>query len=182
MKLKFISLSAFVSISFVFTKPAEAQVFKLPKSSGIGCESIVKTAKTELANKGYYVTFTDVRFAGRHGAKIQPSTRFDKLAISREYFNYPPNRTEAVIFSGLKDYPPSQLMVSLSARIMADCPKVGLVDFDWFFEGHKPVGYFSDNTARLFTSSDQKEHNKIIQTANGKQTLYLYEWGYYFSP
>jgi hypothetical protein len=179
MKLKIFFLGTFTTILF-FIKPAEAQVSQLPASSGASCQNVINLTKTELAKKGYYITFTS-----RRGEKIQPRILFDDIKISDGYYNFPASRVGVITFSALKDYPPDQLMASMSARIMADCPKVGLVQYAWFFEGLKPVGYFSDNTARVFkflvySESGSHPHIRTIQTGNGERQLY--EWGYYFSP
>lgn len=180
LKSKLILLNTVIAMSFVLVKPAEAQVAQLPTRSDASCQNVVNAVKAELAQKGYYVAFT-----GRRGHKVQPTTLFDDVKISQAYYNFPPNRLGVITFSGLKDYPSGQLMASLSARIMANCPKVGLVQFSWFFEGLKPVGYFPDNTARVFkflvySESGAHPHIKTIQTSNGERTLH--EWGYYFSP
>jgi hypothetical protein len=147
MKDKLVLLTTSIGILFALVKPAEAQIAKLPASSGASCQSTVSAVKAEIARKGYYVKS---RSNGQTGQTIIPNTKFDNAYVARNFYNYPPKRTSAIIFSGLKDDPlPDKLQVSLSGRIMADCPKVGLVRFG-LYEGYEFVGYFPDSTVRWF--------------------------------
>jgi hypothetical protein len=115
----------------------------------------------------------------------------DKNSIQDNYYDYPADRTEAVVFElsgdmdklyrGLMSSP--QFMAILSAQIMSECDQVGLVEFHHWWEGFVPVGYFPDNTARTFTPvefSSDSPYQKSIETSNGSRAMY--QWGYYFSP
>jgi hypothetical protein len=122
-----------------------------------------------------------------YAEKIDPFVKIDKNHIPQYYYDYPKDRTDTVIF-GLGEvtnlHSSPKFMATLAAQIMAECNSVGLITFAWLFEGGVNVGYFPDRTVQIFTwidlDLDDKEHLKVIETANGQQVLY--RWGYYYSP
>lgn len=153
-------------------------IVKLPVDSNISCEESINQVKFELTKKGFFVP-------SRSGAGTgNPKVQIYKNRILSSYYGYPAARTETVSFllgEAANLYSSPKFMATISAQIMAECSQVGIVEFGWF-EATMPVGYFSDNTARVFTwvPPDNSGHSKIIQTANGEQALF--QWGYYFSP
>ena len=167
----------------------EPGVARLSKNSNIGCEKAINSVKTTLVRRGYFIPWQ-----GRGGSRvgtIKPKLLRDKNSIQDNYYDYPADRTEAVVFElsgdmdklyrGLMSSP--QFMAILSAQIMSECDQVGLVEFHHWWEGFVPVGYFPDNTARTFTPvefSSDSPYQKSIETSNGSRAMY--QWGYYFSP
>ena len=166
---------------------SEPAMVQLPKeNSNISCGDAIATVEADLARRGYFIPWDPPITS-----KIMPEVKIDKTAIQENYYDYPPERTETVIFKlsgdlnklyqGLMSSP--KFMATLSAQIMAECEQVGLVEFAHWWEGYVPVGYFPDRTARTFTWVDDHEsiaHQKKIETPNGQR--FLWQWGYYFSP
>ncbi len=167
--------------------PDEPAIVQLPdENSNVSCGDAIAAVEADLARREYFIPWDPPITS-----KITPAVKIDKTVIQENYYDYPSERTETVIFKlsgdlnklyqGLMSSP--KFMATLSAQIMAECDQVGLVEFAHWWEGYVPVGYFPDNTARTFTWTDDHEsiaHQRKIETPNGQRLLW--QWGYYFSP
>lgn len=166
-------------------EPVKADI---PTSSSSSCNTVVNEVAAELEEKGYFVPWQTPQ-----NQRIEPEIKVSDDDISNGYYNYPTDRLRTVTFqlSGDMDKLYNELMTSpvfmstRSAQIMAACPQVGLVEFQHWWEGVVPVGYFTDNTARPFQwieadyGGSAGPHHRYTETSRGR-TL-QYEWGYYSS-
>ncbi|MDV3002475.1 MAG: hypothetical protein N5P05_004130 (plasmid) [Chroococcopsis gigantea SAG 12.99] len=172
--------------------PSQAQQIRtvkvnLPETTGIGCQATINNIKEELKRKGFFVPLrikVDKKFQ-----IIEPYLKINNQSILEYYLGYPESRTESVVFGlGETDslYSSPVYMTSLAAQIFAECPTVGLVDFNWVYEGGVSIGYFPDNTARQFINLSQApelDMNKYTRTINtSKGQVLQFKWGYYLSP
>lgn len=193
--MKFISkLFSLAVISTAFTLvPTISQskppaVVQIPKNSTLSCEEAINKVKGDLARRGYFIPWKTN--SSRSGI-VKPKIWIETNLIEDNYYNYPIERSEAVVFGlsgdstklyqGFMSSP--RLMATLAAQIMGNCDRVGLVNFSHWWEGYVPVGYFPDSTARTFTwidISSDSPYQKFIETPEGSRVLY--QWGYYFSP
>lgn len=184
--LSVIGVTVFTSLLTAHSR--EPPQVKLPKNSSMSCEEVINSVKIDLVGRGYFIPWKTL---GPQGKLIQPQVLVDKNLIQKNYYDYPVDRSESVVFrlsgdmnklySGLMSSP--QLMATLSAQIMAECDQVGLVEFAHWFEGFKPVGYFPDNTARTFTWVDpgsSSPYERSVKTPEGSRVVF--QWGYYFAP
>lgn len=156
----------------------------LPQESDLTCNEAVDQAAADLAEKGFFVPWNEPNVG-----QIEPEIAASDDNIQKFYYNYPPNRTQTITFGlsgdstalyqGLMNSP--QYMSTMAAKIMVECPQVGLVEFSHWWEGVVPVGYFSDNTARPFTWVDDVGFGSSEYTRQNGSTI-QYEWGYFFSP
>lgn len=178
--------------------PASRGVIQLPKSTGKTCQQAIDFVKQDLLRRGY---FSPYKIPGEPGVPstgrvVNPSVSRNKNLIPESFYNYPANRTEAVVFvltdaqagsSILALYDSPQIMATLAAQIIAACDQVGLVKFSYWFEGGIPVGYFPDNTVRVFTvfnpgtpEEKMQPYQKTVNTPSGEERM-LYQWGYDYS-
>ena len=167
------------AINLAFIAPAHSNLasVRIPTSSNRTCQQSIDFVSRELASKGAFVPFnTHVVPGGR----VEPRVSIKSIRNGNFYSTYrnpPSNRLELVefqlsgnadrIWQGVLSSP--QFLTTLASQIMVSCPRVGMVDYRHWFEGHIPVGYFSDGTARAFT---------WVQYNNPR----VNEWGYYNSP
>ncbi|MEI6429617.1 MAG: hypothetical protein WCO45_14725 [Pseudanabaena sp. ELA607] len=161
-----------------------ATIVKIPAIASATCEETINSTKEELKNKGFFVPWRNPRTG-----ITQPKVNIDPNLIDNNYYNYPPERPETVNFIlGNVDnlYSSPRYMVKLSAKIMAQCEKVGMVRFTYWWEGWAEVGYFPDGTARTFiniydNSLERLEaFSRLFETPAGKRRKF--QWGYYFTP
>lgn len=159
------------------------------KSTDKTCQQAIDSVRQVLSDKGY---FSPTR--GFTNQVVLPRVYSDDSLIRESFYNYPVNRTKSIRFI-LTDKPQNsiinlfkspQLMTILGSQIMSACDQVGLVGFSYWIEGIYPVGYFPDNTARVFTLFDHnttedemRPFQKTITTPNGDRTIF--QWGYIFT-
>lgn len=175
---------AFIALNLVFIDSAHSTraTVSIPASSNQTCEQAINSVERELASKGAFVPYeTDVPQVGR----VEPKVSIKNGNFSQSYYDYPTNRPQMVEFmlsgemsrlaQGVMNSP--NFLATSTAKIMAECPQVGMVKFRHWWEGFVPVGYFSDSTARTFTWVNPSDSNlRERRTRNGK-----YQWGYYYS-
>lgn len=150
------------------------------------CQQAIDSVRQVLSDKGY---FSPTR--GFTNQVVVPRVYSDDSFIRENFYDYPMNRTKSIRFiltdkrqnsiSNLFSSP--QLMTILGSQIMSACDQVGLVGFSYWIEGIYPVGYFPDNTARVFTLFDPNRPRdeirpflKTITTPNGDRSVF--QWGY----
>jgi hypothetical protein len=148
------------------SSPVSAQkqaIVDVPPKSRLSCDEAISNVRADLIQRGFFKGYSGP--GGR-----PPEVRVNPDSIQREYYDYPPNRTQEILFSTVFAtdlFSSPRLMATLSSQIMAECTQVGMVYFA-DYEGGQPVGYFNDNTARTFIG-------KKRVTRWSKQ-----QWGYYF--
>ena len=164
----------------------------IPNNSSKSCADAINDVKAELTEKGFFIPWEEEMGVGLVEVTPEVNTYTDQIA--KAYYDYPTSRTHTVSFSLSGDFnkvdtllASPQLMSILSAQIMADCEQVGLVEFNHWWEGGVPVGYFPDNTARPFQPvtwgrapgflSEEDIDIRTIETENGPTRIY--PWGYY---
>jgi hypothetical protein len=173
-----------IALSFIFIDSAHSTraTVSIPASSNQTCQEAINSVGKDLASKGAFVPHnTDLPQVGR----VEPKVSIKKGNFYQNYYDYPTNRPQMVEFilsgemnrlsQGVMSSP--NFLATSTAKIMADCPQVGMVKFQHWWEGFVPVGYFSDSTARTFTWINPYNSNLgEARTRNGK-----YQWGYYSS-
>lgn len=151
---------------------------ELPEDSSKGCAEAIDSVAAELSDGGFFVPWEE-NFGGRV-LQFSPEVTTSADETQRRYRNYPMERPHSVTFKlsgqparvdSLTSSP--QLMSIFSARIMADCYQVGIVNFNHWWEGYVPIGYFPDNTARPFTYVNINRRERSYSEP--------LEWGTYFS-
>lgn len=148
---------------------------QVPAGTDISCNDAVDEVAANLAERGFFVPWNDSQASG---GRVEPKIFLSESNISENYINYPPGRTQTIIFSlsgdptrlyeGLMSSP--QFMSTLSAKIMAECSQVGIVEFAHWWEGVAPIGYFTDGTARPF----EWKYTDWVE-------IEPLEWGYFYS-
>ena len=151
---------------------------EVPEDSSKTCEESIDAVKVELAEKGFFVPWEHT--FGERTVAFSPKLTTSTSEIGKSYYGYPQNRPHSVTFylSGEASQVESllgspQLMAIYSARIMADCSQVGLIKFNHWWEGYVPIGYFPNNTAKMFTYVDRSPRD-FTEPA-------IYQWGTYYS-
>ena len=165
-----------IALVLALTSPAQSTETSvpIPTHSNRTCQQAVDFVGRELASKGAFAPFnTHVVPGGR----VEPRVSIENGNFSQHYHSYPTNRPQQVKFIlsgdaerlwlGVMSSP--QFLTTLASQIMAACPKVGLVDYQHWWESHVPVGYFADGTARAFSWVDYDDPRRT-------------QWGYYYSP
>jgi hypothetical protein len=164
-----------ISLSLAFASPAQSARTSapIPTNSNRTCQQEIDSVGIELASKGAFVPFNRPGFPG---FRVQPEVFIENGNFSQNYSNYPTNRSQMVKFKlsgdpdriwlGVMSSP--QFLTTLASQIMAACPQVGMVDYRHWWEGHVPVGYFSDGTSQAFTWVDYDDPRTT-------------QWGYYYS-
>lgn len=179
-----VNVVGFLSLTNLAYSKQPASV-SLPRDSTISCEDSIAIVKSDLSRKGFFVPWKNLR----SGAVGYPEVKFDNSMIREGYYGYPTNRTQSAVFvlgEVANLYSSPKFMAILASKIMAACNQVGLVEFAYWYEGSESVGYFPDNTARVFinliTESDEKVDSltKTVKTLQGDSRIY--QWGYTFSP
>lgn len=180
-----INVIGFLSLTSLAYSKQPASV-SLPGDSNISCEDSITLVKSDLSRKGFFVTWKNPR----SGAIGYPDVKFDNSTIREGYYGYPTNRTQSAVFvlgEVANLYSSPKFMAIFASKIMAACNKVGLVEFAYWYEGSESVGYFPDNTARVFInlatdeSTDKQDSlTKTVKTLQGDRKIY--QWGYTFSP
>ncbi|MCY7406794.1 MAG: hypothetical protein LH631_05275 [Alkalinema sp. CAN_BIN05] len=182
-------LLSVISVSLLATLPTiahskEPEIVRIPQKSDLSCDGAIAAVKQDLRKRG---VFSEWKTPPK---VIQPRIRFDAERIKIGYYNYPVDRTEAVIFGlsgdstklyqGILSSP--VLLEMLGAQVMAACGQVGIVEFVHWWEGSVPVGYFPDRTVRAFkwVNIRGNDHQRIEMRNGSERTVF--EWGYYFSP
>jgi hypothetical protein len=164
---------------------------QVPASSS-SCAEVVSAVEQDLAESGYYIPWeTSLPYK----PQVFPEVNFNDNRIQNDYYGYPPDRTQSVtftltgdstrIYQGIMNSP--QLMTTYASQIMASCSQVGLVEFQHWWEGVVPIGYFSDGTIRRFEWVSESGRGaspgfaqvRVIEASDGSA---LYPWGYYYSP
>ena len=156
-------------------------IVDVPPDSRLSCDEAIANVKEDLTQRGFFVQWRLPR-----GVIGNPQVKIDKNTIQNNYYGYPSDRTERVIFvlgeiSNLYSSP--KLMATLASQIMADCNNVGMVSFAYWMEGSANVGFFSDNTARTFVNiyavQPREEREKLeatysrrVRTPNGVNSQY----------
>ena len=186
-----ITISANDTTAAVPTPPTTAQS---PSSSATNCTEAISGVEDALAEGGYYVPWdTGLPYRPR----VTPAVFLKDDLISSSFYGYPPERLQSVTFrltgdstrlyNGIMNSP--QLLTSYTSQIMDACTQVGLVQFQHWWEGVVPVGYFSDGSIRQFEWIDIEPAEdsapsglrvRTVQTSDGPRALY--PWGYYYSP
>lgn len=177
-----ITLIAF-NLIFIDSAHSTRATVSIPDNSNQTCEQAIDSVGRDLASKGAFVPHnTDLPQVGR----VEPEVSMKNGNFSQDYYNYPTNRPQMVEFmlsgemnrlsQGVMSSP--DFLATSTAKIMAECPQVGMVNFRHWWEGFVPVGYFSDSTARAFSwVNPYNSNSREARTLNGK-----YQWGYYSSP
>ena len=151
---------------------------KVPEDSNKSCEEAINAVEAELAEKGFFVPW-EHKF-GERSVSFSPKLTISRDEIGRSYYNYPQNRPHSITFflSGEASRVESllgspQLMAIYSAQIMSDCYQIGLINFNHWWEGYIPVGYFPNDTAKMFTY--------INRSPRDFEGPAVYQWGTYYS-
>ncbi len=161
-------------------------IVKIPTDSAATCEATIDSVKEELKQKGFFVSWRNPRTG-----ISQPTVTIDPNLIDNNYYDYPPQRPDTVNFilgNVTNLYSSPRYMVKLSAKIMAECNRVGMVRFTYWWEGWAEVGYFVDGTARTFINiygygddiKQMQTYSRLFETPAGKRRKFV--WGYYFTP
>lgn len=166
-------------------------VAQVPDSSSSTCSEAIHNVEIALAEGGYYIPWENP-IPSR--PTIMPEFRIDDSAIERSYYDYPSDRKQSVTFRlsgdsaklyrGIMSSP--QLLTSYTTQIMAACRQVGLVNYQHWWEGVVPIGYFSDGSVRPFewvefrrSGNGSEPGSPVMREVNGRPS---WRWGYYFSP
>lgn len=190
--LSTVSATACTWLSTANAYSNESVSIAIPDDSSKSCVEAIDAIETELIERGFFEPW-QIQYPNRV-LPITPEVVTSATDIQNSYYNYPTNRPHSVTFKlsgdsgklyGLLGSP--QLLSIFGARIMADCTQVGLVNFDHWWEGGLPVGYFSNRTARpfawrdlLFVGGELSLDGLPIRTSQDDRSLY--PWGYYHSP
>ncbi|MEI6428289.1 MAG: hypothetical protein WCO45_07860 [Pseudanabaena sp. ELA607] len=161
-------------------------IVNVPPDSRLSCDEAIANVKEDLTQRGFFKPYRS--YVG--GIK-QPEARVYRDRIQVIYFDYPPNRTETVIFDtiGAKDlFRSPKLMATLSSQVMAECDRVGIVGFS-NLESTIDIGYFPDNTARTFInlydpkiSPRDRDETRFRKTQTPQGERSLIQWGFNYSP
>jgi hypothetical protein len=181
--LSLVSLSLFTTLPTI-AHSKEPKIVRIPQKSDLSCYGAIEIVKQDLKKRGAFSAWKTPRNV------IQPRIKFDPENIKNNYYNYPVDRTETVIFGlsgdstqlyqGILSSP--VLLEMLGAQVMAACGQVGIVEFAHWWEGSVPVGYFPDRTVRAFkwVSIRGDDHLLRVEMRDGSQRT-VFEWGYHFS-
>jgi hypothetical protein len=145
----------------------------------LGCQATIDLVRSELSKKGFFVPVKNPP----PGADGRPKVKIDKSTIRENWYDYPAERTEAVIFvlgEAVNLWSSPKYMATLASKIMTKCNNVGFVEFADWWEGSAIIGYFPDNTVRHFIWPPSDSFTRTVKTLQGDRTLY--KWGYYESP
>jgi len=165
---------------------ATPTITRLPTDSPATCEQTIDSVTEELKRKDFFVPWRNPRTG-----LTQPKVTIDPNLIDNNYYDYPTKRPETVNFTlgnVTNLYSSPRYMVKLSAKIMAECNRVGMVRFTYWWEGWAEVGYFVDGTARTFINvygygddiKQMETFSRLFETPAGKRRKFI--WGYYFTP
>lgn len=145
------------------------------KKSSQSCSDTQTGIMRELRSKGLFIPYR------AYQGSPQSRTFYPKMAVSNDevqrYKGYPQARIQTLKIDLSGDYNKVSSLISshrvylsqVSARIMASCHRIGLVEFrsPWDYgEIVVPVGFFPDGTARIFQYTNNDRGEKL-------------EWGYY---
>ena len=165
-------------------------ITQLPNLSNNTCSEAISTIEDALAEGGYYIPWeTGLSYQ----PMVYPDVQIEDDHIVKGYYDYPEDRTQSVTFrltgdsgrlyKGIMNSP--QLLTSYTSQIMTACQQVGLVNFQHWWEGVVPMGYFSDGSIRQFQWVNfdpirgSAPDAPPVRTINNRS---LYPWGYYYSP
>jgi hypothetical protein len=170
--------------SFQLSSFAQDLHFTPLKKSAQSCSDSQASVTSELRSKGFFIPYRVGQGSSR-SRTIYPKLTLDDQQIQKYYYGYPQERTQALsinlsgdstkLYVGLLSSP--VYLSQLSARIMSSCPSIGLINFNHWWEGGVPVGFFPDGTARTFQYIEFRDKNHTARQGDVTQ----YEWGYYFS-
>jgi hypothetical protein len=162
------------------------------KETSLSCVDAQSSLLAQLRAKKAYIPFLNTGFTG--GRKVQMlmprPPEIDSNLIRSGFFDIPSARNDALIISlageanylwyGIMSSP--SLLAKLSAEIMSACPNVGLIEYRHWWEEVVYVGYFSDNSARLFKDTNRYEESSKDKFSNHDSTLQgkrrQWKWGY----
>ena len=143
----------------------------IPRQTQQTCQQTIEVASRYLARQGAFVPFDTKSRPG----KIRPRVTIESGNFEEQYRSYPVNRPRKIVFGLSGDdrrlqavFSDGQRLTSFAADMMAACPSVGLVDFRHWWEGHLPIGYFPDGTAKAFQWVDYSDTRRL-------------QWGFYYS-
>ncbi|MBD2652862.1 hypothetical protein H6G45_05000 [Synechocystis sp. FACHB-383] len=180
--MKFIASSLTILFFLALPIPAKGNdswTFSPVKVSNETCQDAIDGVKSYLVKNKYFIPWK------WEGGTVYPSVKLNDSNIREYYFDYPQERQSNLIFKLSGDFDKlyqgflssPQLMSDLAARIMGACPQIGLIDYNHWWEGGVPVGYFPDGTARTFIYTDFD--SEFVRTTTNTTK---FKWGYYFSP
>lgn len=154
-------------------------LFQAQSEPKLSCQATIDLVRYELSKKGFFVPVKNPPA----GADGRPKLKIDKSTIRENWYDYPTERTDAVIFVlgetvNLHNSP--KYMATLAGKIIAKCNNVGFVEFADWWEGTAIIGYFPDNTVKEFAWPPSDSFTRTVKTLQGERTLY--KWGYYESP
>ncbi len=156
-------------------------------SSEGSCREAISVVENDLAEGGFYIPWQS-DFPNQ--PMITPDVFIEDNRLPDSYHDYPSNRPQSVTFRlsgdsdrlyrGIMNSP--QLLKSYTSQVVTACPRVGLVNFQHWWEGVVPMGYFPDGTIRQFewvSSTPSESDSTYVRGTDGEFRVL---WGYYYSP
>ncbi|WP_141712704.1 hypothetical protein A5482_014635 (plasmid) [Cyanobacterium sp. IPPAS B-1200] len=173
---KVISLAIMINLGLTTASQSSGIPVRVPTSSNKTCQQSIDAVAEELRRKRAFSPIRIYEYMGTAYEEVHPEIIRRNDHVFKDYPEYPRNRPEAVEFKMVGDenkifevMNSPQFIAILASQIMAACPRVGIIYYRYWYEGYRPVAYFSDGTARAFTwvyFDDPREN----------------QWGYYYSP
>lgn len=166
-----LSLAIMINLSLAKTSQSSDFSIRISKNSTQTCQQAIDSVASELRRRRVFnpIYVTD----DWNSQRIVPNVMRRNDSV-HYYLNHPPDRLESVHFimnnnqyqiEAIHNSP--QFVTIMASRIISACPTIGLVFYSTWFEQDTLVGYFPDNTVRLFTAVDPYDSRQ------GR-------WGFYF--